>query len=273
MKEESQRKKNIEKKVADFYDEIGWSDTGSTTEDAHRFEDLRECAREYVSKCRLRVLKHIPSKGENILDVGSGPVQYPEYVLYSKEFVKRYCIELSSVALKIAESKIGENGVYLHGSFLDIPLEENFFDCSISLHTIYHINKDLQEAAVRKLIRVTKPDQPVIIVYINPNHFWAMPLRCFIKIKKIFSRGHYKERKDEGLYFHAYPLKWWLRFKDIADVHILPWRSFETDMQKKLMPNNRIGKRVFNMLFALEEQFPNFFVNFFQYPMVILRKK
>jgi len=116
-----------EEKVSEFYNTVGWETDDEITEDARRFEDLRECSKEYVSKCRLRVLRHIPDHGLNILDMASGPIQYKEYLEYSKNFRKRYCIDLSSTALEIARKKIGDHGVFLHSSFFDIPLEENFF--------------------------------------------------------------------------------------------------------------------------------------------------
>jgi hypothetical protein len=49
--------------VSKFYNEKGWNVVEGVTEDAKRWEDLREYAQEYVSKCRLRVLRHIPEKG------------------------------------------------------------------------------------------------------------------------------------------------------------------------------------------------------------------
>ena len=146
--------KDAEDRVSKFYNTIGWETEEGITEDARRWEDLREHAKEYVSKCRLRVLKHIPEYGENILDMASGPIQYPEYLEYSSNFNKRYCIDLSSSALESAKNKIGDHGVFLHGSFFDILLEENYFDCAISLHTIYHIDKNKQEEAVKKLINI-----------------------------------------------------------------------------------------------------------------------
>ena len=158
-----------EEKVSKFYNKVGWETNDGITEDAIRFEDLRESAKDYLSKCRLRVLRHIPETGENILDMGSGPIQYKEYLQYSRNFKKRYCVDLSSNALEGAKKKIGDHGVFLKGSFFDIPLEENFFDCAISLHTIFHIDKEKQEEAVRKLIYVTKPGQPIIVVYSNPS--------------------------------------------------------------------------------------------------------
>jgi hypothetical protein len=53
---------NAEERVSKFYNKTGWETEGEITEDARRWEDLRENSKEYVSKCRLRVLRHIPEK-------------------------------------------------------------------------------------------------------------------------------------------------------------------------------------------------------------------
>jgi ubiquinone/menaquinone biosynthesis C-methylase UbiE len=269
-----------EESVSKFYNTMGWETEGEITEDARRWEDLRECANEYVSKCRLRVLRHIPDSGLNLLDMASGPIQYKEYLEYSKNFKKRYCVDLSSGALEKAKMKIGDHGVFLHGSFFNISLEENFFDCAVSLHTIYHIDKDKQEEAVRKLIYVTKPGNPVIIVYSNPNTLVpllmsSLPFRLLLKLKNIFKKAdnNSKQKEDLSIYFHPHPIEWWNRFSDSSSVTILPWRSFSADIQKKLIPNNKIGKKIFDLLFNLEDRFPDFFVKHFQYPMIILIKQ
>src|SRR5258705_6471180 len=95
-----------EDRVRNFYSTAGWEVRDGIAEDTRRFEDLRENARDYVSKCRLRVLRHIPATGEKMLDMASGPLQYPEYLEYSKSFSKRYCVDLSAQALESAEKKI-----------------------------------------------------------------------------------------------------------------------------------------------------------------------
>src|ERR1022692_2549557 len=92
-----------EDRLRNFYSTVGWEEQHGINEDARRFEDLRENARDYVSRCRLRVLRHLPATGDKILDMGSGPIQYPEYLEYSKAFAKRYCVDLSVDALKSAE--------------------------------------------------------------------------------------------------------------------------------------------------------------------------
>ena len=261
-----------EEKVSRFYNTLGWSTEDGITEDARRWEDLRKYSVEYVGKCRLRVLRHIPVEGKNVLDMASGPIQYIEYLEYSINFQKRYCVDLSLSALEQAKKRIGDHGVYLHGSFLNLNMVSDFFDCAVSLHTIYHIDKDQQEAAVRKLVDVVKPGKPVIIVYSNPNVFYANTLR---RVKHILgARGKQEtQAEDAGLYFHAHPIGWWQRYRDVAEMQILPWRSLTSNAQKKLIPDNRIGQAMLRALFYLEDRFPNFFVNHFQYPMIVLTKK
>lgn len=267
---------DAEKGVSEFYSTIRWETELGITEDARRFEDLRECAREYVSKCRRRLLKHIPGVGENILDMASGPIQYEEYLEYSRHYKKRYCVDLSPKALQAAREKIGDHGVFLSGSFFDIQFEEDFFDCAISLHTIYHIDKEKQEAAVRKLISVTKYGKPVIIVYSNPNiliRYPGAPRRVIRKMLTLLRKTKRENGTEPGFYFFSYPIKWWNRFSDVADIQILPWRSFSSGHQKAIIPDNKIGKKLFDILFNLEERVPSFFVKHCQYPLIILTKK
>lgn len=271
---------DAEKKVSNFYNSVGWETEDGVTEDAKRWEDLRACATEYVSKSRRRVLQHIPESGKYILDMASGPIQYIEYLEYSKNYEKRYCVDLSSGALAEAKRKIGDHGVFLHGSFFDIPLEENFFDCAISLHTIYHIDKDRQEEAVRKLIKVTKPQKPVIIVYSNPNTITSRLRSSFLirglkRVKNIFRKAELdaSEEAPPVLYFCPQPIEWWDTFRDVADVQIVPIRSFSAELQKKLIPDNKLGRLMLSVLFKMENRFPNFFVKHFRYPMIILTKR
>ncbi len=264
-----------EESVSKFYNSVGWVTEEDTTEDAKRFEDLREYSQEYAKKTRNLVMDFIPEKGEYILDMASGPIQYKEYLNYSKNFEKRWCVDLSSDALKMAEKRIGKHGVFLHGSFFDLPFDENFFDCAISLHTIYHMAKEKQEEAVRKLIRITKRGKPIIIIYSNPDVFWNSSIFRKIGLLKGERRTHIDKNskvRENTLYFDPYPLSWWNRFTDEADLKKVPWRSFGPAAQKKLIPNNWVGKKMLAILFKLERIFPKFFVKHFTYPMIILTK-
>lgn len=259
-----------EENVSRFYNSIGWQTNDGVTEDADRFEDLRKSAAWYVSACRLRLMTHIPKNGHLILDMASGPIQYPEYLDYSKAYNKRYCVDLSTQALEAAREKIGDHGVYFNDSFLNLEFGENFFDCVISLHTIYHMDKDVQEDAVRKLIRVVKSGHPVIVVYSNPD---ALVQRFMRAVRYLLRRESPISTDPEKLYFYRYPLSWWQRFEDVARVEIYPWRSFAANAQRVLFPDNTIGELMFRTLFAMETRFPRFFSKHFTYPMIVLTKK
>lgn len=265
------RDHGAEDKLSAFYRGEGWETREGVTEDARLFEDLRESAQSYVRRCRERVSRYIPDRGDNLLDMASGPIQYPEYLTYSEHFAKRTCVDLSPQALDAARAKIGDHGVFLCGNFLDIPLEANQFDCAISLHTIYHIDKDQQEAAVRKLVNVTRPGKPVIIIYSNPRPIPSL-------VRGVLRRLHVIPKKPPQpgrgkLYVHAHPLSWWKRFEDVAEVTIRPWRSFASRDQQALFPDGVIGAKMLDALFVLEDMFPRVFARLFQYPMIILRKR
>ncbi len=245
-----------------FYNNLGWKEKNRVFKDAELFEDLREGSKSYVSKCRRKLLEHIPKKGVHILDFASGPIQYNEYFEYSKNFKLRHCVDFSKTAIREAKKKLGKNGKYYCDDFLNVKFKENFFDCTVSMHTIYHIAKNKQKKTVEKLIKVTKKNKPIIIVYSNPNTLISRLKNLFIK-----------KKKKQQIYFFCHPLKWWKQFENIADIKIVCWRSFAAQHQKLLFPNNFIGKIMLNILLKLEKKFPNFFYKNFQYPLIILNKK
>ena len=146
--------------------------------------------------------------------------------------------------------------------FIKINFEKNYFDCIISLHTIYHINKNIQRDVILKMLRISKKGAPIIIVYSNPKTFINF-------LKKIL---FFKKKKNK-LYFYCYPNKWWLQFREFADVNIYPWRSFSSNHQKILFPDNVFGKVLFKIFYFLEETFPSFFARYFQYQIIVLKKK
>lgn len=257
-----------EEQVARFYNGPGWKTRDGVTEDARRWEDLRPGSACYVSESRRRVGRHIPAGGHRFLDMASGPIQYDEYLDFSRGFAERHCVDLSAEALAMAEAKIGSHGVYHCGSFLTLPFDENAFDCTISLHTIYHIEADRQEEAVRKLLRVTKPGAPVIIVYSNPD---ALTSRLKRRVDRI--RGKAPRVPEPDLYFRPHPLDWWSRFGDTATIEMRPWRAFEATEMRRLIPGGPVGALILRVLFRAEDAFPGFFVRNGRYPMIILRKR
>ena len=250
------------KNVYEFYKEKGWNYDKKITHDSKLFEDNRNVAKNYLKKCRYRIQRFIPKKGDNFLDFASGPIQYKEYLAYSKKFKYRHCVDFSKEAINKAKKKLGKKGKYYCNDIMKIKFKKNYFDCILSMHTIYHINKNKQKKVIEKLLSISKPGKPIIIVYSNPS-----PL-----IKKIYSIFYFKKKKPL-IYFYCFPLKWWYQFNKVAEIDFYSWRSFSSQHQQKLVPNNLIGKIIFKILFFFEDNFNIFFSKYFQYPIIILKKK
>ncbi|MDB2397522.1 class I SAM-dependent methyltransferase [Planktomarina temperata] len=257
-----------EEKASEFYNSSGWSvdDLGNTF-DANKWEDLRLCSQKYLSDCRKRLGTHLERSGNLFLDFGSGPIQYPEYLDYSENYHERHCIDLSKSALQIAEGRANNIRV-MHGSFLSLEIPQNSYDCCIAQHVLYHIDKSEQATVVRKLLDITKPGGTIAIVYGNPNSPLEAPYRLYRIFKRLF-----KIETHHELYHFAFSLKWWRQFEDSADIKIHIWRTLNAFYLRRLIPNNRIGILILDILFKIEGIIPNRILTFLgQYPVIILKK-
>ncbi|MEE9508339.1 MAG: methyltransferase domain-containing protein, partial [Anaerolineales bacterium] len=114
---------DIKREVREFYDSVGWKGIGQGLYQNARYEDLRPVSRNYIHRCHLRVKRFIPQRGEYLLDAGSGPIQYPEYLEYSKGFRYRVCLDISMLALKEARERIGEHGLFVQGDIANLPFK------------------------------------------------------------------------------------------------------------------------------------------------------
>lgn len=262
----------VSNQVRTLYEDVGWKEVAADVSfDAQTGEDLRPVARAYLSATRRRVLRHLPASGDRLLDMASGPIQYPEYLEYSSNFNTRVCVDLSQRALDMARSKIGSHGEYLCGDFFELQIPANSMDAVVSLHTIYHIHATRQGEVVRKLIDVARPGASVVVVYSNPDNLVSTVLRL---ARRLLGR-HESAPLDtpEGIYFQPQPLSWWWQFSGIAEIQIFPWRSLSTPVQMAIIPKGWLGRKLLAVLFRMEDWFPRLFVRFGCYPMIVLRKR
>src|SRR5512133_2084353 len=130
---------NTKQQVREFYDQIGWSQAGDGLYQNARYEDLRPVSREYIHRCHLRVNNHLQASGDLLLDAGSGPVQYPEYLTYSQNYKFRVCLDISILALKEARNRLGEHGLFVVADVANLPFKPESFDGLVSLHTLQHL--------------------------------------------------------------------------------------------------------------------------------------
>ena len=262
----------------EFYDNFGWEEEDGLTKDALLFEDLRLVSQIYIDRCHKRVPRHIKSNGKYILDVASGPIQYPPYLEYSKNFKYRVCADISITALKGARKKLGDKGIYILCDITNLPFLDNSFDAVVSLHTIYHVPQNEQKKAFIEIFRVLKNNCSAVIVYSYGSNCKAMlilsyPLLLLTLLNKIGTAITKSKTDSPKLYFYAHNYKWIkenLSTFDSMDIYV--WRSVSVSFLKTYVHKWLFGKQILDMIYKLEEKFPKILGWFGQYPLIVIRK-
>jgi SAM-dependent methyltransferase len=288
----------VKKQVREFYDQVGWQMVGEgrTEHDSGgqelryqnaRYEDLRPVAREYIQRCHMRVARHLKSDGRYLLDAGSGPIQYPEYLEYSKGYRYRVCADISITALKEARKRIGEHGLYVVADIADLPFKANAFDGVVSLHTIHHLPEQEHLLAYQELYRVLAQERTAVVVngWSSPplTRFLEAPLRWKKSLRKLRQKisGHSvpAARPDEGeempkgTFVQKNNAAWLKRtLGQQMALEILVWRSVSVRFLRAYIHPRLAGRWWLRRLYGLEERFPHFFGENGQYPLIVIRK-
>jgi len=283
------------KEVQDFYEQVGWQKVGEELfTDALRFEDLRPVSKDYIHKCHLRVNRYLKTTGKYILDVASGPIQYPEYLSYSSCFDIRICVDISFLALKEAMGKLRDRGIYLLADITNLPLKDGSVDAVVSLHTIYHVPEDEQATAFHEIYRVLKPGSSAVVVYCRGSDSFFMklpslPLLSFrttlmimrmlkASITRRLGKGkdrHFREfskASEPKLYFHAHGYRYFTSQLRGVDFDVLVWRSVSVPFMKKYIHSYLLGKHSLALIYWLEDRFPSVIGRLGQYPMFVIKK-
>ena len=281
----------VKTQVRQFYDRIGWQMDGELYQNA-RYEDLRPVSAEYLHRCHLRVKRHIKPNGTYLLDGGSGPIQYPEYLLYSEGYTYRVCADLSIVALKEARRRIGTHGLFVVTDIANLPFKAGAFDGAVTLHTFHHLPQPEQMKAYREVYRVLAPESSAVVVngwtdsslmrQLKPlmtGSEWVggmiLRLRKGKQTHKSPEAGKEQDPapRPNGTYIHKLNAEG-LRRELAAemDLDIRVWRSVNVRFLRSVIHKASVGKLILKLLFALEESFPSFFGENGQYPLIVLRK-
>lgn len=270
---------NTKQQVREFYDQVGWSQVSDGLYQNARYEDLRPVSREYIHKCHLRVNRHIAEQGRFLLDAGSGPVQWPEYLTYSDGYRYRVCADISITALREARNRLGGRGLYVVADIANLPFKPDAFDGVVSMHAIHHLPDSEHRRAYLELYRVLKPAQTAVVV-----NGWYRPLiarltRPLIQLARR-AAGRPPLRKkiaDENDPFGTFvnkttPAIFRQQYGDLFSFEILVWRSLSPRILINLIRPNAFGGPALKIVYRLEEIFPHFFGKIGIYPLIVIRK-
>ncbi|MBN2046828.1 MAG: class I SAM-dependent methyltransferase [Anaerolineaceae bacterium] len=282
----------VKSDVRHFYDQIGWKMESDGFYQNARYEDLRSVSHEYIHKCHLRVNRHLRPTGRFLLDAGSGPVQYPEYLTYSEGYDYRVCADLSIVALQEARSRVGERGLYVVADVANLPFSDDAFDGAVSLHTIHHVPAEEKRNAYLEIHRVICPGAAAVVVngWTHPVMMlrWMPVVKLVERIgkriaiwrgkeapvsKKNTAAAEPQETQPTGTYIHKMSVETLHEMLDgEVTFDILVWRSVSVRFLRAMIHQATLGKLFLRMLFQLEEQFPRFYGTRGQYPLIVMRK-
>lgn len=284
----------VKQRVRQFYDRVGWQMEASGAYQNARYEDLRPVAREYIHRCHLRVKRFLKTSGKYLLDAGSGPVQYAEYLEYSHGYQRRVCVDISIVALQEARQRIGEHGLFVVADVANLPFRSEPFDGVVSLHTLHHLPLEEQAKAYGELYRVLKPGCSAVVVngwtdsalmrrtaglvrFMERVGAWVGRLRSGGKGKQAVEPPASPQKaapvQPTGTFINKLDSAWLkINLGGKMQYEIYPWRSVSVRFMRAMMHDITGGRLWLRLLFRLEERFPRFFAEKGQYPMVILRK-
>ena len=276
----------IRSDVREFYDSVGWRQIGEGLYQNARYEDLRPVSQEYIRRCHLRVLRYLPERGMLLLDAGSGPIQYPEYLEYSRGYRSRVCLDVSILALQEARARIGDHGLFVVGDVLSLPFSDNAFDGVVSLHTVHHVPAERQGEAFWEMHRVQAENARAVVVYSWGGHSLLMrlfrfPIRWAQQMINRRSRAESPVRNQEvdsllkspGTFVHHHQPSW-IRshLERLQDYEIVVWRSVNTAFLRSLIHRKAFGQGLLRILYRVEELAPHLMGRCGQYPMIVISK-
>ena len=280
---------DIKHQVREFYDHVGWQEQTDGFYQNASYEDLRPVSHDYIHRCHLRVLSHLNPTGRFLLDAGSGPIQYPEYLEYSKGYQHRVCADISIVALQEARKRIGSHGLYVVCDVAYLPFMSNCFDAVVSLHTIHHLPPDEHIRAYQELHRTLAPSSKGVIV----NGWDNPPLTVFLNFwislyERLYAFFHPQPKsanlnqasmslsfqtKARGTYVRKQNAAWLQ--KDIGGlmpIRIWCWRSVNVRFLRTFIHEHFAGRWLLKLIFWKEELIPHFLGKYGQFPLVVLDK-
>jgi len=276
--------------VRNFYDSIGWKLEADNFYQNARYEDLRPVSREYIHRCHMRVNRHLRPEGRFLLDAGSGPVQYAEYLTYSQGYQYRVCADISILALVEARKRLDDKGLYVVADVANLPFKADTFGSVVSLHTLHHLPADEQKKAYRDIYRTMLPGAAAVVVNGWPVSTFMNRMSRLVQLMERLM-ALFKPRKKEilltetkseaqakteatvtGTFTERMTAEMIRRDLPELSVDIRVWRSVSVRFLRAVIHPWLGGRLWLRWIYRLEEKDPHHYGLVGQYPMILFEK-
>jgi SAM-dependent methyltransferase len=235
------------------------------------------------------VARFLKPTGIYMLDAGCGPIQYPDYLVYSNGYQYRVCADISMVALQEARKRLGDKGLYVLADVANLPFKSDVFEGVVSLHTLHHLTPSDHEKGYLELYRVLQAGCSGAIVN-GWKESWLMQrsLRLIQFMERRTGLRHTETDRSAiqppenqsglpeptGTYVSKYNAAWLKRvLNGKIPYEIRVWRSVSVRFLRAVIQPKLAGRFWLWLLFQLEELFPKFFGEKGVYPLIVIHKE
>lgn len=282
---------DIKQQVREFYDQVGWQEIGEGLYQNTHYEDLRPVSRQYIHRCHLRLLRHLKPSGRYLLDAGSGPIQYPEYLEYSRGYQSRVCADISITALQEARIRIGEHGLFVVADIASLPFKADAFEAVVSLHTIHHLPEGEHLQAYQELFRVLSANCMAAVVNGWPSSRMMSAFEPLMRLSRRLRSAGGRLRGQprtppkpkssklddsgapKGTFTNRHDFHWVQSVIGAEmPLEIFVWRSVSVRFLRTLIHPWLGGRYWLRLLYWLEERYPHYFGEVGQYPLIVIQK-
>jgi len=232
------------KSVKEYYNSIGWKKEKGKYVDTLMFSSDKGI--KYKEACN-RKLQRMIGNSDLLLDVACGASPF------NSSAKKQLCIDFSITAVTEAK-KNKPDGLFVLGDITCLPLKDNTVSDSVSMHTIYHVDKDKQKTAIEELKRVTK--NKCYIVYNAGKHAAIVNLITLPWQLWNWSEKRINPDSKRKLYFYAHSYKWLEQFGRIETYRWL----------------NENGVKLYSWLLWLIAKFEKYLPKQAYHPLLIIDK-
>lgn len=195
--------------VKEYYDNIGWTKKQGKYVDTLSFTSKVGLKYREAGAKRLR---EMIGKPELLLDVACGAKPF------TADAAKQLCIDFSITAVREAKNN-RPDCIFVLADITSLPLKDNSVTDSVSMHTIYHLDKDSQQKAIEELIRVTK--KKCYIVYNSGKHATIVNLLTLPAQLWKWSEKRINPNSKNKIYFYAHSYQWLERFGKLYTYRLL----------------------------------------------------
>lgn len=259
--------------VQSFYDEFGWAkNEQGVYGDTAAFSSDDAVARRYIARCHGRIGAQL-GRGRYLLDAASGAIPGDSYLALSRNYDRRICVDFSIRALREARERLGPGrGVFVLGDLTALPIADGVVDDAISLHTIYHIPKDLQATAIDELVRALKPGGRLVVAYTWAGcRLMKLAKRLVLPFMRPAARASVKPQKP-ALYYHPHGKAWFRAIARRYPAKLKVGSATDQEFRDRVFTNSKLGRLAAELVYWLEDVLEPITARYGQYPLFVIAR-